>query len=205
MTEVSVSQISFAITLTFAGALMASLLLKFWLASRQMRHVAAHRNEVPPAFAGRITLQSHQKAAAYTIAQSRIGMLELAWGCAITLFWTLLGGLNALNHWLLSWQSPGLMQQMSLLGSFVLIGTVFDLPFSWYRSFVLEQSFGFNKLTPKLWLQDLLKSAVLGCVIGLPLAALVCRLRRHRCSGIRNNGNRQCIWYLRKRLRHLKQ
>jgi STE24 endopeptidase len=173
MTDVSVSPISFALTLTFASVLMASMLLKFWLASRQLRHVAAHRNEVPSVFASRISLESHQKAAAYTIAQLRLGMLELAWGCSVTLFWTLLGGLSALNQWLLSWQAPGLVQQITLLGCVLLIGAAIDLPFSWYRSFVLEQGFGFNKLTPKLWLQDLLKSAVLGCVIGLPLAALV--------------------------------
>ena len=173
MTEFSVSQISFAITLAFAAVLMASLLLKFWLASRQMRHVAAHRNAVPQAFADRITLQAHQKAAAYTIAQARLGILELAFGGAVTLCWTLLGGLNALNQWLLTWQAPGLTQQLALLGGFMVIGSVIDLPFSWYRAFVLEQSFGFNKLTPRLWLQDLLKSAVLSVLIGLPLAALV--------------------------------
>lgn len=173
MTEASVSQISFALTLVFAGVLMISLLLKFWLASRQMRHVATHRNAVPQAFADRVTLQAHQRAASYTIAQSRLAMLELAFGGALTLCWTLLGGLNALNQWLLTWQAPGLLQQLSLLVSFMVIGGVLDLPFAWYRTFVLEQRFGFNKLTPRLWLQDLLKSMVLGVAIGVPLAALV--------------------------------
>ena len=173
MTEVSTSNASYALTLLFAIVLMASMLLKFWLASRQVRHVAAHRDAVPQAFVGRVSLEAHQKAAAYTIAQSRLGMLELAWGGVVSLCWTLLGGLNLLNQWLLTWNSPGLAQQLVLMGSFVVIGAAIDLPFSWYRTFVLEQQFGFNKLTLRLWLQDLLKAGLLSAVIGLPLAALV--------------------------------
>lgn len=173
MTPAVASQLSFAFTLTFAIALGVSLLLKFWLASRQVRHVATHRNTVPAAFASAVTLESHQKAAAYTAAQVRLGMLELSWGTAVTLVWTLLGGLNALNQWLLLWQPPGLVQQLALLGSFMVMGAAIDLPFSLYRTFVLEQRFGFNKLTPALWLQDLLKSTALACIIGLPLASLI--------------------------------
>ncbi len=159
--------------MTFAILLMAGVLLKFWLATRQMRHVASHRHAVPDAFAGRITLDNHQKAADYTIAQGRMGLLELAWGTALTLGWTLLGGLSALNQALAQWIAPGLAQQVALLAAFAIIGSVIDLPFTLYRTFVLEQRFGFNKTTPALWLKDLLKSAVLAVVIGLPLAALV--------------------------------
>ena len=173
MTLASATELSFAFTLIFAAALASSMLLKFWLASRQIRHVAAHRNAVPEAFTSQISLESHQKAAAYTVAQARLGMLELAWGSAITLCWTLLGGLNMLNQWLLGWKAPGLTQQLALLASFMAIGAVIDLPFSLYRTFVLEQRFGFNKLTFSLWLQDLLKSSLFGCIIGLPLAVLV--------------------------------
>jgi STE24 endopeptidase len=150
-----------------------SLLLKFWLASRQIRHVAAHRGAVPAAFADRIALDAHQRAASYTIVQSRLGMLELAWGTATTLGWTLLGGLHLLNRALLQHMEPGLAQQVALLAAFVVAGSVLDLPFSLYRTFVVEQRFGFNKTTPKLWLQDLVKAAVLGALIGLPMAALV--------------------------------
>jgi STE24 endopeptidase len=84
-----------------------------------------------------------------------------------------LGGLNWLNQLLLQWINPGLAQQLALLVSFSVIGSVVDLPFSLYRTFVLEQAFGFNKTTWKLWLQDALKGTLLGALIGLPLAALV--------------------------------
>jgi STE24 endopeptidase len=159
--------------LVFAAALMCSLLLKFWLASRQIRHVAMHRNAVPSDFADRISLAAHQKAADYTIAQGRLGLLELAWGTVLTLGWTLLGGLSTLNQALAQWIQPGLAQQVALLAAFASIGATIDLPLTLYRTFVLEQRFGFNKTSLSLWLKDLAKSTVLALLIGLPVATLV--------------------------------
>jgi STE24 endopeptidase len=174
MTDASLfSQYSFAMSLVFALALVAGLLLKFWLATRQIRHVAQHRAQVPPAFASQITLQAHQKAADYTVAKARFGLLELAWGAVMLLAWTLLGGLSWLNQTLLQWLQPGLAQQVALLFAFSAIGALIDLPFTLYQTFIIEQRFGFNKTTPKLWLQDLLKSLLLGTLIGAPLATLV--------------------------------
>ncbi|WP_342616922.1 M48 family metallopeptidase [Rhodoferax sp. GW822-FHT02A01] len=167
------AQLSLGMTIAFAVALVAGLLLKFWLASRQIRHVAQHRGAVPALFADRISLQAHQKAADYTLAQTRFGLLELAWGAVVTLVWTLLGGLSWLNHLLLGVMQPGLAQQVALLGAFAAAGFVIDLPFSLYKTFVLEQRFGFNKVTPALWLQDALKSILIGVVLGAPLATLV--------------------------------
>ena len=163
------STVAFAFALVLAG----SMLLQFWLATRQIKHVAQHRDQVPAAFAGKISLQAHKKAADYTVSKTRFGLLELAWGAAVTLGWTLLGGLSALNQWTAGALGAGLLQQVALLLSFALINGLIDLPFSIYRTFVIEQLFGFNKTTPKLWLQDLLKSAAMGTLIGLPLASLV--------------------------------
>lgn len=161
------------LSLTFAILLAASVVLKLWLASRQMRHVAAHRNAVPAAFAQQVSLTEHQKAASYTIAQGQFGLLELAWGTALLLGWTLLGGLSLLNGWISSWVAPGLGQQVALVVAFGTIGGVLDLPWAAWRTFVLEQRFGFNRTSVKLWLQDLVKSTVVGALIGVPMVALV--------------------------------
>jgi len=161
------------LTSVFALALVASVLLRLWLSSRQIRHVARHRSTVPAAFSQSISLAAHQKAADYTIAKSQLGMLELAWSTATLMAWTLLGGLDALNQALLGWLGAGMVQQLALLGSFVLIGGLLDLPFSLYQTFVIEERFGFNKITWRLWLGDLLKSSLLGALIGLPLAGLI--------------------------------
>lgn len=160
-------------TLVFAGLLLAGLALRLWLATRQIRHVAQHRGAVPTVFAHRIPLAAHQKAADYTIAKARFGLLEMALATAVVLCWTLLGGLDALNQALLSWLGGGMLQQLALLACFVLIGGAIDLPVALYQTFVIEQCFGFNQMTPRLWLADLLKSTLLGAVIGLPIAALI--------------------------------
>jgi STE24 endopeptidase len=162
-----------AMTLAFACMLLLGLMVKFWLASRQIRHVASHRAAVPLAFSQNITLVAHQKAADYTIAKARFGLLELALGSAALLGWTLLGGLSALNHWLMVWIGGGLRQELALLAAFVLVSGVIDLPLTLYQTFVIEERFGFNKMTLKLWLIDLLKSSLIGALIGLPIAAVI--------------------------------
>ena len=170
------SDFSHAFTLLFAAVLVIGLLTRFYLASRQIRHVARHRNEVPAAFASIISLVSHQKAADYTIVKSRFGMLEMAFGAAVLLGWTLLGGIDALNQALMSSSLAAygsLVPQLALLAAFGLISGLLDLPFTLYTTFRLEERFGFNKMTFRLWLADLLKSALVGLVIGLPIVALI--------------------------------
>ena len=160
----------------FAALLVAGLAVKYWLASRQILYVAQHRNAVPPTFAQNITLAAHQKAADYTLTKSRFGLLELAFGTTVLVGWTLMGGLDVLNTWLLSWLGnsySGMAQQLALLVSFVLIGGIVELPFTLYKTFVIEERFGFNKMTLKLWLLDGVKSTLIGALIGLPIAALI--------------------------------
>lgn len=161
------------LTLVFAVFLVAGLVLRFWLASRQIRHVARHRNAVPAAFAHRIPLAAHQKAADYTITKARFGLLEMALGAAVLLGWTLLGGLDALNQFLLNLLDGGMVQQLALLAAFAVISGLIDLPATLYQTFVIEQRFGFNQMTPRLWLADLAKSSLMGAAIGLPIAALI--------------------------------
>ena len=164
---------SYLLTLAFAAFLLAGLTVKLWLASRQIRHVARHRDTVPPAFAAMVPLAAHQKAADYTIAKTRFGLLELAFGAVVLLGWTLLGGLDLLNQALLRWLGGGMAQQLALLAGFALIGGALELPFTLYQTFVIEERFGFNKMSLRLWLVDLAKSTALGAAIGLPIAALI--------------------------------
>jgi STE24 endopeptidase len=164
---------SLLLTLAFALALVAGLIVKFWLATRQIRHVARHRDAVPAAFAQAITLAAHQKAADYTIAKTRFGMLEMVWGAMVLLGWTLLGGLDLLNRLLLDALGGGMWQQLALLAAFALIGGLLELPFTLWQTFRLEERFGFNKMTWRLWLADSVKALLLGAAIGLPIAALI--------------------------------
>ena len=167
---------SSTLTLVFAAALLASLCIKFWLATRQMRHVAAHRGAVPAAFAATITLAAHQRAADYTLAKSRFGLLTMAFGAAVLLGWTLLGGIDTLNVALRDAVQPRwgeMAYQLALFVCFALIGGVLDLPFELYSTFRIEQQFGFNRMTWKLYVADMLKGVFVGALIGLPIAALM--------------------------------
>ena len=162
------------LTLLFSLALLANVAVKFWLASRQIRAVARHRGAVPAEFAATIPLDAHQRAADYTIAKLRFGLLELALAAAVLLAWTLLGGLDWLNSLLLDTLGPRpLLQPLALLVVFAAINALIELPVSLYQTFVIEERFGFNKMTLRLWLGDLLKSTLVSFVIGVPLAALV--------------------------------
>jgi STE24 endopeptidase len=160
-------------TASFCALLLLGLFVRVALASRQIRHVARHRGSVPLAFADTVSLSAHQKAADYTVAKSRLGLLDMSLEAALLLAWTLLGGLDWLNGLLLDALGTGLLQQLALLGAFAAIGGLFSLPLAWWATFRVEDRFGFNKMTLSLWLADLTKATLVGALIGLPIAALV--------------------------------
>lgn len=161
------------LSIAFAVLLLAGLVVRLWLANRQARHVWRHREQVPAAFAGTVSAEAHRKAAGYTIARLRLGIVEAAVDTAVLLGWTLLGGLDALNQALLAWPGPGMTQQLALLGAFALIGAVPSLLLGWWSTFRIEARFGFNRMSMRLWLADLLKGTAVATVVGLPIAALV--------------------------------
>jgi STE24 endopeptidase len=135
--------------------------------------VAQHRSQVPAAFAHTISLDAHQKAADYTLAKARIGVADLGLDAITLMAWTLLGGLDLLNQVTLNWLGEGMGQQIMLVVSFILIGGLIGLPLSLYQTFGIEQRFGFNNTSPKLWLSDMLKGLLVGMVLGLPILWLV--------------------------------
>ena len=163
-------------TIIFLAAFLLSFGLRHWLAQRQIRHVAKHRDAVPQEFAEKITLADHQKAADYTIAKLRLGILENGLSAFMLIAFTLLGGLDLLNQFLQKSLGSGIGEQMALLCSIFVISSLVDLPFSWYKQFHLEDGFGFNRMTPKLFWLDMLKGLALGAAIGLPLLWLVLSL-----------------------------
>lgn len=163
-------------TLLFAVLLLINVLLKLWLANRQIRHVAMHRDQVPSDFAQSISLPTHQKAADYTLAKLRLGHWDLALDALVLLGWTLLGGLSLLDGWLMDITGPSMLQQLLLISGFMLVTGALNLPVSYYQTFHLEQRFGFNNMTVGLWISDLFKSTLVGAVLGLPLIWAVLQL-----------------------------
>ncbi len=163
-------------TIAFLIAFLASFGLRHWLAQRQMRFVAKHRDSVPAEFAEKVTLAEHQKAADYTIAKLRLGVLENGVSAIILIGFTLLGGLQILNISLLQLLGDGITQQIALLGSIAIISGIVDLPFSWYKQFHLEERFGFNRMGKQLFFIDMIKGLGVGAAIGIPLLWVILSL-----------------------------
>ena len=158
-------------TILFLVALGLTAALRLWLAQRHVRHVATHRSAVPEAFRATITLEAHQRAADYTTARVRLTMIEVAIGSLFVLALTLGGVLQVLHAAWAALGLDGLAHGMAFIASLVALSSLADLPFSLYRTFVIEARFGFNKMTLRLFLVDLAKGALLGALIGLPVLA----------------------------------
>jgi STE24 endopeptidase len=163
----------------FLIALLGAVGLQWWLNRRHLQHIAAHRSAVPDAFRDSITLEAHQKAADYTSDKVRVGTVELFYSSLILLLWTLGGGLNLLDNTWQDWFSDPLWYGVAVIISLMLIGAILDLPFGIYRTFKLEERYGFNRTTPMLFVADLAKGLLLMLIIGTPLIWVVLWLMHH--------------------------
>ena len=161
----------------FVGFLLLSLILRLWLASRQIRHVSRHRDAVPEPFASHISLPAHQRAAAYTIARVQLGIVDQFVGAVVLLALTLLGGLQFIHETWMRWlPDQPLLQQLLVMGTALLLISLAELPVDWWRHFRLETRFGFNRMTPALFVADHLKALLVGALLGLPLLAALIAL-----------------------------
>ena len=161
-------------TIAFLAALTLHLVVQLWLSFRQTRHVAARRNEVPPAFADAVSAAEHTKAADYTVARQRFGRLELVFDAIVLLVLTLGGGIAALGQLAaaIAGANPIWSGTVHVLLA-LLAMSLASLPFSVWRTFVLEARFGFNRTTPAVFVADLLKAIALGGLLGGGVVALV--------------------------------
>ena len=158
----------------FLAALAATTLIRLWVGLRHIRHIAAHRAQVPAAFADAITLEAHQRAAHYATAKMRIGLLDILVSALVLLGFTIGGGLNALFN--LAGQFTPVDSHANgilFIGLVILTSWLLELPFSLYRTFGIEARFGFNKTTPRLYLTDTLKTTLLSVAIGAPVLLVV--------------------------------
>lgn len=165
-------------TALFLVALAAMVATRLWLSARQITHVTTHRGEVPPVFASRIGIVAHQKAADYTVARQRLLRIETVADALVLLALTQGGVLSLLVAFSGSLVASPLWQDVLLLGALGLVSGAVGLPFSWWSTFVIEERFGFNRMTLGLWLADLVKGTLVAIALGLPLLLLVLWLMR---------------------------
>ncbi len=165
-------------TAFFVFLLAANLAIKIWLNRRQVRHVAEHSNAVPPQFAASVRLEDHRRAAQYTVAKQNFALAKALVGAA--LFAALIWG--GILQWLYDQAAGifggGLSFEIALASAVAVLLSAADLPLEGWRCFGLEQRFGFNRMTPAMFLTDTLKSALLAALLGLPLLAVILELMR---------------------------
>ncbi|MBI3045599.1 MAG: M48 family metallopeptidase [Betaproteobacteria bacterium] len=164
--------------IVFLAALALATATRLWLARRHVGHVRAHRGRVPENFAAEVDLAAHQRAADYTCAKTRFTMVDLAAGAVIVLVLTFGGGLQLLHGAAAAWLAEGIARELLFVALVAVVVTLVDIPFDLYRTFAIEQRFGFNRMTPGLFFIDLVKSLLVGAVLGLPLVAAILWLIR---------------------------
>jgi STE24 endopeptidase len=159
-----------AFTALFLSLLVLTTLIRLWLARRHISHIQSHRNQVPMAFAANITLEAHQKAADYSSAKTRLVMIESLVQAVLLWAFTLGGGLQWIDQ---AWR--GLMPEAEILrGALVIlsafvISSLLEVPLDYYKAFVVDERFGFNKMTRAMFFSDLVKHALVGLALGAPL------------------------------------
>jgi len=158
-------------TAIFLSFVAASVIVRLWLSQRQINHIQHHYAQVPAAFADKISLEDHHRAADYSCTKLRVGRFMLAWETLWLLIWTIGGGINLIDHLWYGYEYSALLTGIGVIFSLSLISSILNLPFSLYQTFVIEERFGFNQTTVKTWLLDLVKTTALIVAIGTPLLA----------------------------------
>jgi STE24 endopeptidase len=165
-------------TAIFLVAVALTLAVDLWLLVRQIASVRRHRDAVPAAFAGRVGAEAHRKAADYTVAHTRLAIVSTIVGTLVLVALTRGRGIAFLTGVTGIVDAPPLVQDLVLIVAVVLVTGIVSLPFSLYRTFVIEQRFGFNRTTFRTWLADLGKGILVGALLGLPIAAVIIALMR---------------------------
>ena len=160
----------FALTFTFITLLVLTTLIRVWLGRRHITHVQAHRNAVPAAFNNSITLDAHQKAADYTAAKTKLVIIEAIAQAILLAALTLGGGLQLIDEiWRNLLADQEIIRGALVICSAMLISSFIDLPFEYYKTFVVDENFGFNKMTPAMFFSDLVKHSLVGIALGAPI------------------------------------
>jgi len=158
------------LTITFISLLIATTFVRIWLGRRHIAHVQSHRNQVPQAFSENIALEAHQKAADYSADKTKLALLEATVQAVLLAALTIGGGLQWIDD---AWRNLIVDHEIArgalVIVSAMLVSSLIDLPFEYYKTFVVDEKFGFNKMTPAMFFSDLVKQSVVGIILGAPI------------------------------------
>ena len=162
-----------AFTWIFLVAVAIATGTRVWLASRHVRYIGSHRHAVPEPFAAQIDLPAHQKAADYSRAKTSLNMIGVVVDAVLLLALTLGGGFALLQGLAQNWFGAGIVAGIAFIALVMIVASAIDLPFNVYKVFGIESRFGFNKMTPAMFVADLVKQGAVAAAMGLPLLLAV--------------------------------
>ena len=160
-------------SIIFLITLAAATATRLWLAQRHVNYVGANRASVPKAFSAEVDLEAHRKAADYTVAKSRFSMLAVVFSAVLLLVLTFGGVLQQVYDLTGQYLGSSLGRGILFFALLALLMSVLDIPFELYRTFVIEERFGFNKMTPALYVKDFFVGLAVSGVLALPFLALL--------------------------------
>ncbi len=161
---------AFTLTTTFVTLLIATTIIRIWLGLRHVAYVQNHRGQVPAAFDGNISLEAHQKAADYTSDKTKLVIIEASVQAVLLALLTLGGGLQWIDDiWRNLLPNHEIIRGALVICSAMIVSGLIDLPFEYYKTFVVDEKFGFNKMTPAMFFSDLVKQSIVGIALGAPI------------------------------------
>lgn len=161
---------AYTLTLTFVTLLLLTTGIRIWLGNRHITHVQSHRNEVPAAFSGSISLEAHQKAADYSNAKTKLVITEATAQAALLALLTIGGGLQLIDEiWRNLLPANEIARGALVICSAMVVSSLVDIPFDYYKTFTVDEKFGFNKMTRSMFFSDMLKHTIVGVLLGAPI------------------------------------
>jgi STE24 endopeptidase len=161
---------AYTLTFTFVTLLLVTTGIRIWLGNRHIVHVQSHRNEVPAAFSGSISLDAHQKAADYSNAKTKLVIIEATAQAALLALLTIGSGLQLIDEiWRNVLPANEIARGALVICSAMIVSSLIDIPFDYYKTFTVDEKFGFNKMTRSMFFSDMLKHTIVGVLLGAPI------------------------------------
>lgn len=161
---------AYTLTLTFVTLLVITTAIRIWLGNRHIAHVQSHRNEVPAAFNDSISLEAHQKAADYSNAKTKLVITEATAQAMLLALLTVGSGLQVIDE---IWRNLLPVNEIArgalVICSAMIVSSLIDIPFDYYKTFTVDEKFGFNKMTRSMFFSDMLKHTIVGILLGAPI------------------------------------
>ena len=157
-------------TFAFIALLILTTITRFWLGSRHINFVRAHRKKVPDAFAQNISLEAHQKAADYSCDKTSLALADVVVEAALLTLFTIGGLLQWIDtQWLSVLPDHEIIRGALVILTAFIISSLVDIPFDYYRTFTVDARYGFNKMQPKMFFFDIMKHGFVGLLLGAPI------------------------------------